>query len=91
MNEKPTLKKGITIEVSKNPKGKIDKFKNLTTGDVFHFSDESTDYLVCYGKFLIPGNDILEKMNDKSITRAITPSMMDRDVFVYHIDSILIY
>jgi len=69
---------------------KITKFKALITGDLFRFSDEETVYLVCYNKHCIIGNNVIEEVEKPSVTRNITPFMMDREV-VKFIDNEVAY
>lgn len=67
---------------------KITKFKALITGDLFRFSDEKTVYLVCYNKHCIIGNNVIEEVEKPSVTRNITPFMMDREVVKFIDDEV---
>lgn len=66
----------------------ITKFKALITGDLFRFSDEKTVYLVCYNKHCIIGNNVIEEVEKPSVTRNITPFMMDREVVKFIDDEV---
>lgn len=67
---------------------KTTKFKNLFTGDIFRFVGENTNYMVCYSKLCIPGNDIIQNLEDPANFKKIDDSMMDREVVHYSVNDI---